>query len=226
MSRWTYVHGTITVRPMGRTQAEKRYILETVLDHLPVVTGSEGDMDVYIVQPKGYESSSSCDEFGNSTNNLFDRYNQKSRRNGWLKIQEEYILVLDGSLRDRMFEETFKEFQNWICRLAKRVGIEDVFVEIKAYEKSVVIHNENDAYGKMFETPSWRGDETHSWKLSKKLKQYHLDEEKDFPEPNWCEYLMWERMDDCMYPKVLGYKYFNDEDNDKKVEDWIFRESK
>lgn len=82
MSRWTYVHGTITVRPMGRTQAEKRYILETVLDHLPVVTGSEGDMDVYIVQPKGYESSSSCDEFGNSTNNLFDRYNQKAEEMG------------------------------------------------------------------------------------------------------------------------------------------------
>lgn len=28
MSNWTYINGTITVRPMGRTQPEKRYILE------------------------------------------------------------------------------------------------------------------------------------------------------------------------------------------------------
>lgn len=48
MSSWTYINGTITVRPMGRTQPEKRYILETVLNHLPRVTGSEGDMNIYI----------------------------------------------------------------------------------------------------------------------------------------------------------------------------------
>ena len=221
MSWWTYVHGTITVRPMGRTQAEKRYILESVLDHLPIVTGSEEDMNVYIVQPKGYKSSSSCDEFGDSTNNLIDSYGDKSRNHGWLRVQDEYILVVDGSLRDRMFEETYKEFQNWICRLAKRVSVEDVLVEIKAYEKSVVIRNKNDVYGKMFETPSWCGDGSHrNWKLNKKLKQYHLDE-NEYSEPNWCEYLLWERMDDCMYPRLLGYKYFNDEKNDKKVEDWI-----
>lgn len=47
MSYWTYINGTITVSPMGRTQPEKRYILETVLNHLPRVTGSEGDMNVY-----------------------------------------------------------------------------------------------------------------------------------------------------------------------------------
>lgn len=50
MSYWTYINGTITVRPMGRTQPEKRYILETVLNHLPRVTGSEGDMNTYIIQ--------------------------------------------------------------------------------------------------------------------------------------------------------------------------------
>ena len=50
MSYWTYLTGTVTVRPMGRTQAEKRYILDTVLEHLPLVTGSERDMNVYIIQ--------------------------------------------------------------------------------------------------------------------------------------------------------------------------------
>ena len=37
MSYWTYVNGTVIVSPMGRTQAEKRYILDTVLSHLPRV---------------------------------------------------------------------------------------------------------------------------------------------------------------------------------------------
>ena len=69
MSYWTYINGTITVRPMGRTQPEKRYILETVLNHLPRVTGSEGDMNTYIIQKNGYNSSCSCDEFGEVTNN-------------------------------------------------------------------------------------------------------------------------------------------------------------
>lgn len=41
MSFWSYVHGTVTVQPLGRTQSEKRYILDTVLSHLPKVTGSE-----------------------------------------------------------------------------------------------------------------------------------------------------------------------------------------
>ena len=86
MSSWTYINGTITVRPMGRTQPEKRYILETVLNHLPRVTGSEGDMNVYIIQKNGHNSSCSCDEFGEVTNNLIDRYGYKSRSRGWLHL--------------------------------------------------------------------------------------------------------------------------------------------
>ena len=45
MSPWTYVSGLIRVPPAGRTQAEKRYTLETVLEHLPAVSSSEGYMD-------------------------------------------------------------------------------------------------------------------------------------------------------------------------------------
>lgn len=83
MSSWTYINGTITAEPLGRTQAEKRYILETVLNHLPRVTVSEGDMDVYIIQKNGYNSSLSHDEFGERTNNLLDRYGNKSFDRGW-----------------------------------------------------------------------------------------------------------------------------------------------
>lgn len=206
MSFWTYIQGTITVRPMGRTQPEKRYILETVLNHLPRVTGSEGDMDVYIIQKNGYNSSCSRDEFGEATNNLIDRHGNKSRKTGWLRTQDDYILVVNAALRDREFEETYREFMKWFVRLCKRVGCEDVLVEIKGYDKSTVIKDRNiqrekysykSVFDGLFEDPSWCNDTG---------------------EVNWAEFMMWDRAKDSSYPMMLAYKYFNNEENDKEVE--------
>lgn len=192
MSCWTYVSGMIVVSPMGRTQAEKRYILETVLDHLPLVTGSEGNMDVYIVQKNGHDESSSHTEFG-----MWGGY--RNWKTLSTDIQSKYILVVDGNLRDRMFDQTFREFQKWLCRLAKRVWVEDVMVEVKAYEEVSLIRNTNDIYTKMFEDPTWCNDDEYS-------------------EPNWCEYLMWDRARKYDYPMMLAYKYIDDPENNQEVE--------
>lgn len=208
MSWWTYVHGSVVVSPMGRTQAEKRYILDTVLNHLPIVSGSEGDMDVYVIQKNGISSSGSSDEFGECTNNLIDRYGRRSQQNGWLNVQDEYILVVDGALRNREFDQTFREFMKWICRLAKRVDIKQVQVKIKGWNQSVFIQNPNinrkghwdTVFGQMFETPTW------------------CQEKNDSGEPNWCEYLMYDTANDSHYPMLLAYKYFSNEENDKEVE--------
>ncbi len=162
MSSWTYVNGTIVVSTPGRTQHEKRYILETVLEHLPVVTGSERDMEVYVIQKRGHNRTSYSDEFFERTNNLRDRYGDRSRKRGFLHIQDEYILVVDASLRDREFEETFQEFMKWICRLSKRVIVYDVNVKIWGFSKRYFINNP-DQFSDMYEY-------------------------KD----NWCNYLMWE----------------------------------
>ena len=210
MSWWTYVHGTIVVSPAGRTQAEKRYVLDTVLDHVPRVTGSEGDMNVYVIQKKGYDSSSSCDEFGQRTNNLIDRYGHKSRKNGWFNVQSEYILVVDGSLRDREFEEIFKAFQKWLIRLAKRVSVKSVFVNINDFVKSKLIQDKYGYYWSLFED------------------SYDEDSyDGQVCEPAWYEYLLWQPMNNNrMYPKILGYKYYADEENDKQVEAWLNRGDK
>ena len=201
MSYWTYVNGNIVVSPMGRTQVEKRYILETVLDHLPFVTGSERNMNVYIIQKDGYNSSSSHTEF--------DEWGgYKNWKTLSTEVQDKYILVVDGSLRDREFEQTYKEFQKWLCRLAKRVDIEDVLVEVSGYEKSTIIRNPHlkgkqsweTAYGQMNEKPTW------------------CYNDGEIHEPNWCEYLMWNREKGSMLPMMLEYKYFNDEENDREVE--------
>lgn len=201
MSLWTYINGTVTVSPMGRTQAEKRYILETVLDHLPLVTGSERNMNVYIIQKNGYNSSSSHTEFGEWGG--YRKWKTLST-----EMQDEYILVVDGSFRDRMFDQTYREFQKWLCRLAKRVDVEDVLVEVKGYERTSLIRNPHlkrknswdTVYGQMNEKPTWCYDKG------------------EYGEPNWCEYLMYDRAKNSDYPMMLAYKYFADEENDKEVE--------
>lgn len=192
MSHWTYIDGTITVSPMGRTTHEKRYILETVLDHLPLVTGSEEDMEVHIVELKTYDSSVSCDEFAQDSNQI-NRYGD-----GWQRINDKFILVVHGNFRDREYEQTFKEFNKWINRLAKRCMVMNVLVKISCFNHSIIIDNPKP-YFDMFEIPSWNSE----------------------GEVNWCEYLLWQCAKDDNYPAVLLYKYYNDPENDKRVRNWL-----
>lgn len=137
MSMWTYVRGLIEIVAIGRTQAEKDYILQTVIDHLPKVTGSEGDMNIYTIRANGHDSWSNHDEL--------DHLN-------WdFKTQSRYFLVLDGSLRDRYYEETFKELNKFLNRLAKRLIVDSVYVKLNDYYHSYTFTNKNDCYEHMFE---------------------------------------------------------------------------
>lgn len=202
MSNWTYINGTITVSPMGRTQPEKRYILDTVLNHLPRVSGSEGDMNVYVIQKRGHNTSCSHDEFGQRTNNLEGWHGNKTR-DGWFRIQDEYILVIDATLRDVEFDDGYRQFMKWIVRLGKRVGIVDILVSVEDHYKSTTIKNHQVdgsykyVFSELFEDPSWCNKDG---------------------EPNWCEFMIYDRAKDSDYPMLLAYKYFNDKENDAEVE--------
>lgn len=137
MSSWTYIQGLIELDVPGRTQAEKNYILQTVIDHLPKVTGSEKPMNIYTIQTAGYDSWQNFDEFYNRVEDF--------------KTQSRYFLVLDGNLRDRYYEDTFKELNKFLNRLGKRLMVDSVYVRLYNYEHSHIFTNENDCYGKMFE---------------------------------------------------------------------------
>lgn len=191
MSAWTYISGVIDVSPMGRTQPEKRYILDSVLEHLPKVTGSEGNMTFHVVQKHGYNMSSSHNEFGEP---VFDDFGRRTMT----RQQSHYLIVLEASLRDRWYEDTLREFNKWLVRLAKRIGVDDILVRVSGYSKKDYSHRETifkdaESYDKMFEKPSWVNDSD---------------------EPNWCEYLMWDRGIDSNYPMSLEFKYFNNSQND------------
>ena len=137
MSSWTYVQGLIELDVPGRTQAEKNYILQTVIDHLPKVTGSEKPMNIYTIQTAGYDSWQNFDEFYNRVEDF--------------RTQSRYFLVLDGNLRDRYYKDTFKELNKFLNRLGKRLMVDSVYVRLYNYEHSHIFTNKNDCYGKMFE---------------------------------------------------------------------------
>lgn len=137
MSSWTYVQGFIELDVPGRTQAEKNYILQTVIDHLPKVTGSEKPMNIYTIQTAGYDSWQNFDEFYNRVEDF--------------RTQSRYFLVLDGNLRSRYYEDTFKELNKFLNRLGKRLMVDSVYVRLYDYNHSHIFTNKNNCYGKMFE---------------------------------------------------------------------------
>lgn len=156
MSIWSHVHGTVVVRPFGETQAEKRYVLDSVLAHLPKVTGSEEDMKVYIIQKEGYNTSSTHDEFGNYSNLGNGHYVfHDGRRN--FEVQDEYIIVVDGALRDRGYHDTLIAVDRWLSRLAKRILVEKVLIEVRGdWDGSKLIKEDYTGhYNNMFEAYSW-----------------------------------------------------------------------
>ena len=164
MSWWTYVNGLIMVEPAGCTQPEKRYVLETVLAHLPKVTGSEEDMKIHIVQKEGYSGSANFNEF-------FETVYRED-----FKTQDYYYL---------MYEQTFRELNKFLNRLAKRVYVDDILIRLTGWDKEIVISN-SDPYQDMYE--------------------YSADSNKD--EPAWWEYLLWDRdPSGGSYPEKLTHKY-------------------
>ena len=195
MSQWTHINGTITVSPMGRTQPEKRYVLDTVLSHLPKVTGSEENMNIHVIQKARYDCSSSHDELG-QLSNLGDE--SKGRPHPSFRTQSSYIIVIEGALRDRSLNRTVREFTNWLCRLAKRVHVTDILVRVSdSWEPQDYLFKDAEYWYGLFEDPSWTNDTG---------------------EPNWCEYLMWDRAKESTFPIELAYKYYSDPENDREAE--------
>lgn len=208
MSYWTYIDGVIDVSPMGRTPAEQRYILETVLNHLPIVSGSERCMSVEIIDV-GCRGSSSYDEFGQH----YARPNLKGEWCRSIDSDTEYKLVVTGRLRDRYFSDTCKEFLKWLTRLAKRVWVTGVLARITGDEIGHEWENKNaifdypDGLHDLLERPSYAYDVA-------------IDENGYPSSTNWCEYLMWDNAQDYDMPIDLFVRKYEDKEVDKE---WLRR---
>lgn len=202
MSNWVHIIGTIRVHPMGRCDNEREYILKQVLNHLPRVTGSEGDMDIYITKDRNHNISSNCDEYGQFSNlkhgddsygyNYFDSF----------RGTDNFYLTVIANLRDRNLKITNREFQKWLCRLAKRVPVRNICIKIEEDCTGETLFLTDAEKYNICEIPSWNKD-----------KYEDVDS-------NWCEHLMWDCYEESWMPLKLVEKYYDiegeyDEENDE-----------
>lgn len=179
MGYWGHIIGTIKVWVPGRTQAECQYILSTVLNHLPRVP----ELEVHANQRKGYSSWCSQDELGNQIP---------------IEYQEVYLLSIAADTKGVMFDELFRGFNKWLTRLAKRLVVLELLIQVEDdFGKSCII-NDACAY--------------------RDINEPFMSDERSGGEPAWVEYLMWERAKDDWMPMLLKYKYYQDDENDKEVE--------
>lgn len=179
---WSFVRGIVEVDPLGRTPAETRYVLETVLNHLPIIPGSERNCQIHIMPSHSFLMYGCCDEFG------VDLMLNRERKEDYIKARNIYMLVLEGDLRHTDFQKTYRRVVKWLCRLAKRVHILDVLLKVEdtSRQKIRIITNQNEYWGSLYEN----GGPT--------------DEDM-----NWCQYLLPVSKLNEM-PALLAYKYYGE----------------
>ena len=154
MSNWTYVTGIIEVDPYGHNDTERRYILETTLNHMPKITGSEEDVEVQCFPTQCYRGSIDEDEFGRTLKHSYKNYSN-------------FLVTLKGNLRDSVFYQTLKETNKFLNRLAKRINIVSMSVTVQndypcEFHKVYTFTN-NKMYDDLWEVPSWFDDRSSAW---------------------------------------------------------------
>lgn len=141
MSSWTYVHGMVEIEVPARTTAEAIFKAQTIVDHLPRITGSEGPARWAVAPVQGWLCSSNVDELGHCSN-LGRRtryYNAAARWNDYsFERQTKILLTLDGALRDRYFEQTLYETTKCLARLSSRVWVQHCLVRVSHWDKAYI----------------------------------------------------------------------------------------
>lgn len=135
MSKWVQIIGTIEVNTFASSDAESIFIAQTVVNHLPKITGSENDVEYYLTLKKGHNTSSSWDEF-DVPSNLYN--NSCFHRH---EIQTRVLITLRGSLRDRELKETLRETTKTLNRLSSRLWVDNCLVSVRDYNKSYIFNN-------------------------------------------------------------------------------------
>lgn len=182
MSFWTHAFGTIKVEPLGYSEHAREFVLKTVLDHLPPVTGSEGDMRVDIVPDNQKMFWSSSDEFG-------QEHIEDGRRRMFGQSVA-YFLVIHGDFRDRMFERTQLEFDAWLDTLARRVHVKEIMVRLTADTGDVATYEDASPYYDLLDEPSYQRDGFETMTAIHRCPDWRYDFVPDFAGVgNWCEML-------------------------------------
>lgn len=140
MSKWTHITSCLSVET-GLTQPRSvlKKIITKSLKEAPKITGSEGCADVFVNVKSGYNfwTSADCNRcpFGETAEWSKDGgYSCEAPEgtecpNG--KYQSCVIISVQGDLRDRVPEQTQKEFDEFLEYLKTRFYIRDYTVNIE-----------------------------------------------------------------------------------------------
>ena len=166
MSWWTSIRGTLTVDPYGSTIAEQEYVLNSVLNHQPMIWQDGGLMETAVHQSAFPNHWSTHDEFGEYSNLVYDR--DDFDQEGMHKLGTLFFITLHGDVRHDTFDDVFPVFMRWLCRLAKRVSMKEVFVTVFDYNKKAVINYSNRVMLSM-NNPLYRMYDYGKWALDNLL---------------------------------------------------------
>lgn len=156
MSLWTHVQGFIKIDTFQHSNTDTIHFAQKIVDHLPRITGSEGNADYYVILPNGYNQRSSTDEYDQYSNLGELQFYKRKCTSGLkymydFKTQSQAIIIIDGDLRDRVMMQTYKEVVHVLNRIASRASIRSCVVNISDWyeEKTIVnpnylIHNWDD----------------------------------------------------------------------------------
>lgn len=136
MSVWSFVNGSIKVNTMARSSAEAMYIAQTVVDHLPLIEGSEGPAKLYLNLVKGHNVSSNVDEFNRMSN--LARYENYHKL---FEHQTNVLITVNGGLRDVEFKKAVHDTTKMLARLSSRLWVNECVISVDSEDKSYVFCN-------------------------------------------------------------------------------------
>ena len=178
MSYWTHVFGTIKVEPLGYSDHAREFVLKTLLDHMPEVSGSEGPMRIEVAKSQYQTLFSTSDEFGQEA---------KGRRSFFGQTAAFFITVY-GNLRDRMFDQTKGEFDTWLEELARRTRVREIMVRVTSDCGDEQNYLDAAPYYDMFCVPSYKRDDFGRMSDIRRCPDWRYDFMPDFSGVgNWCE---------------------------------------
>lgn len=139
MSSWTHITACLSV-DTGLVEPRKtvKRIIQKELKEAPKMTGSEGNADIFVNVQSGHDfyvgrDCAHCPYFptlvhteDGSTCDAPEGYECKDG-----EYQTRVVISIQGDLRDRMKDETQKEFDEFMTFIRKRYWVRDFSVNIE-----------------------------------------------------------------------------------------------
>ena len=127
MSGGTFITGTISVIPVGFNKNTQRFVLEEVLEHLPIVGDDTRRLEYAINELRGHRFRCDVDEFGRKTNLGMGTWPSMF----WFDSYT-FTITFDSYLFSTPFDVALKQFTRWLYRLAGRVMTSNVLVRVQS----------------------------------------------------------------------------------------------